>query len=80
MDAAPVHYERTGAAALVTIDRPERRNAVDAQTAALLRESLERFEAEDDARVLVLTGAGGVAFCAGVRAVGLPSTSAGSIP
>jgi enoyl-CoA hydratase len=63
--AAPVRYERTGAAALVTIDRPERRNAVDAQTAQLLRESLERFEGDDDARVLVLTGAGGVAFCAG---------------
>jgi enoyl-CoA hydratase len=60
----PVHYERTGAAALVTIDRPERRNAVDAETAALLRESLSRFEADDDARVLVLTGTG-EAFCAG---------------
>ena len=30
-----------------------------------LRQSLERFEADDDARVMVLTGAGGVAFCAG---------------
>jgi enoyl-CoA hydratase len=63
--ADPVRYERTGAAALVTIDRPERRNAVDARTAQLLRESLERFEADDGARVMVLTGAGGVAFCAG---------------
>jgi enoyl-CoA hydratase len=63
--AAPVRYERTGAAALVTIDRPERRNAVDAATAEALRESLERFESDDDARVMVLTGAGGVAFCAG---------------
>ena len=42
MTDAPVRYERTGAAALVTIDRPERRNAVDAATAALLRESLSR--------------------------------------
>ena len=62
---APVRYERTGAAAVVTIDRPERRNAVDAETAQLLRESLERFEADDDARAMVVTGAGGVAFCAG---------------
>ena len=61
----PVTYERRGAAALVTIDRPERRNAVDAATASLLRESLASFEADDDARVLVLTGAGGAAFCAG---------------
>ena len=65
MAAAPVRYERTGAAALVTIDRPERRNAVDAATAEGLRESLDRFERDDGARVMVLTGAGGVAFCAG---------------
>jgi enoyl-CoA hydratase len=59
-----VRYERTGAAALVTIDRPERRNAVDGATAAALLAALERFEADDGARVMVLTGAGG-AFCAG---------------
>jgi enoyl-CoA hydratase len=65
MAAAPVRYERTGAAALVTIDRPERRNAVDAATADGLREALRAFEGDDGARVMVLTGAGGVAFCAG---------------
>ena len=36
-----VSYERTGAAALVTIDRPERRNAVDGPTAAKLLEAYE---------------------------------------
>jgi enoyl-CoA hydratase len=60
-----VHYERTGAAAVVTIDRQERRNAVDGPTAQQLADAYDRFEADDDARVLVLTGAGGVAFCAG---------------
>jgi enoyl-CoA hydratase len=60
-----VRYERVGAAAVLTIDRPERRNAVDAATARALRAGLERFEADDGARVLVLTGAGGEAFCAG---------------
>jgi enoyl-CoA hydratase len=50
---------------VVSIDRPERRNAVDGPTAVALHEALERFEGEDDARVMVLTGAGGVAFCAG---------------
>jgi enoyl-CoA hydratase len=60
-----VTYERVGAAAVLTIDRPERRNAVDGPTAELLFEGFERFEADDGARVLVLTGAGGVAFCAG---------------
>jgi enoyl-CoA hydratase len=60
-----VRYERSGAAAVVTIDRQHRRNAVDGPTAAALHEAYLRFEAEDDARVLVLTGAGGVSFCAG---------------
>jgi len=60
-----VHYERSGAAAVITIDRPERRNAVDGPTAAALLEAYERFAADDDARVMVLTGAGDQAFCAG---------------
>ena len=60
-----VRYERVGAASVLTIDRPERRNAVDNATAVALREGLERFEADAEARVLILTGAGGEAFCAG---------------
>src|ERR671923_2185867 len=60
-----VEYERIGAAALITINRPERRNAVDGSTAAALLEAYERFAADDDARVLILTGAGEEAFCAG---------------
>ena len=65
LTARMVQYERTGAAAVVTIDRAERRNAVDGPTAAALLEAYERFAADDDARVLVLTGAGDQAFCAG---------------
>jgi len=60
-----VRYERAGAAAVLTIDRQERRNAVDGPTAEALHAGYERFKAEADARVLVLTGAGGVSFCAG---------------
>jgi enoyl-CoA hydratase len=60
-----VGYERRGAAAVVTIDRQERRNAVDGPTAAALHEAYLRFEADEEARVMVLTGAGGVSFCAG---------------
>jgi enoyl-CoA hydratase len=60
-----VGYERDGPAAVVTIDRPERRNAVDGPTAAALLEAYERFAADDGARVMVLTGAGDEAFCAG---------------
>ena len=60
-----VTYERSGAAAVVTIDRQERRNAVDGPTAAELTDAYQQFEAEDEARVMILTGAGGVSFCAG---------------
>jgi enoyl-CoA hydratase len=60
-----VDYERDGAAAVITIDRQHRRNAVDGATAAALHDAYLRFEADGDARVLVVTGAGGVSFCAG---------------
>lgn len=60
----PVSYERRGAAALVRITRPERRNAVDGPTADALRAAFERFVADPGARVLVLTG-DEAAFCAG---------------
>jgi enoyl-CoA hydratase len=60
-----VRYERVGAAAVLTIDRPHRRNAVDGPTAERLLEGVEAFEGDDGARVLVLTGAGGISFCAG---------------
>jgi enoyl-CoA hydratase len=63
--AGEMRYERVGAAALLTIDRPERRNAIDAAAAELFRQGLKDFEADEGARVLVLTGAGGEAFCAG---------------
>jgi enoyl-CoA hydratase len=63
--SAEVRYERVGAAAVLTIDRPQCRNAVDGATAKLLRQGFEDFEADSRARALVLTGAGGEAFCAG---------------
>ena len=62
---AETSYERIGSAAILTITRPERRNAVDAATAFALREAFDRFEADDEARALVLTGEGPEAFCAG---------------
>jgi len=63
--AEAVLYESRGSAALITINRPERRNAVDGATAADLHEAYLRFEADDGARVLVVTGSGEAAFCAG---------------
>ena len=65
MSSGEVRYERLGAAAVLTIDRPERRNAIDAAAAESLRRGVGDFEADDGARVLILTGAGGESFCAG---------------
>lgn len=59
-----VRYARHGSAAVVTIDRQHRRNAIDGKTAEALVDCLDRFEADAEARVMVLTGAG-EAFCAG---------------
>ena len=59
-----IDYERHGSAALLRIDRPERRNAIDGPTAKALLEAFHRFTIEDDAHVLVLTG-DDVAFSSG---------------
>jgi enoyl-CoA hydratase len=61
---SPVRTERDGPVLIVTIDRPEVRNAVDGPTAAALQEAFAGFDVDDDASVAVLTGAGGT-FCAG---------------
>jgi enoyl-CoA hydratase len=53
-----------GRVTVVTIERPERRNAVDLVTARALFDAFKRFDADPAADVAVLTGAGG-AFCAG---------------
>jgi enoyl-CoA hydratase/carnithine racemase len=59
-----VCYERRASVVIVTIRRPERRNAVDATTATALVEAFRRFDADADAHIAILTGAGG-SFCAG---------------
>ena len=64
MSVDEVRYDVQGAVAVVTIDRQHRRNAIDGKTADALVAALERFEADDALRVMVLTGAG-AAFCAG---------------
>jgi len=58
-------YEQRGAVTLITIDRPERMNAIDGVTHRELVDAWDRFRADDDAYVAVLTGAGDKAFCAG---------------
>jgi enoyl-CoA hydratase len=61
--STPVSYERAGPVAVVIINRPERRNAIDRATSEALAGAFDRFE-ESDARVAVLTGSEGT-FCAG---------------
>ena len=67
-----VRYDEHGPVAVVTIDRQHRRNAIDGRTAEALVTALERFEADDEARVMVLTGAG-EAFCAGADLTAISS-------
>ncbi len=59
-----VRVETQGAVRIVTITRPERRNAVNVATANSLLEAFEDFDADDSASVAILTGEGGY-FCAG---------------
>src|SRR5688572_3506310 len=59
-----VHVESVGAVTVVTLNRPEVRNAVDAATARLLYDAFIAFEADAAARVAVFHGANGH-FCAG---------------
>ncbi|HML16492.1 MAG TPA: crotonase/enoyl-CoA hydratase family protein [Bryobacteraceae bacterium] len=59
-----VKVETRGEIAIVTIDRPEARNAVDRAAASALVEAFRAFEADDERRVAILTGSDGT-FCAG---------------
>jgi enoyl-CoA hydratase len=59
-----VQFEVDGSVCVITIDRPDVRNAVDRTTAQRLADAFRRFEDEDGLAVAVLTGAGGT-FCAG---------------
>ena len=60
-----VEVERRDAVTVLTINRPEVHNAVDGETAEMITEAIEAFATVDGARVLVVTGAGGKAFCSG---------------
>jgi enoyl-CoA hydratase len=79
MDTEPsptVRVRRDGPVTTVVLDRPAARNAVDGPTAAALADAFRAFDADPDARVAVLTGAGGT-FCSGadLKAIGGPRTN-----
>jgi enoyl-CoA hydratase len=64
MSAPALRVERDGPVTTIILNRPGRRNAIDPATAAQLADAVRAFEADDDAAVAVLTGAGDH-FCAG---------------
>jgi enoyl-CoA hydratase len=68
-----VRAERDGAVSVITVDRPEARNAVDAGTARELAAAINRFRDDDQAAVLVLTGSGDTSFCAGADLKDIPA-------
>jgi len=59
----PIHYEKDDEhIVLITIDRPEAKNSADMEHFKLLREAWERFDADDDAWVAIITGVGDAFF------------------
>ncbi len=71
-----VRYGVAAHVARVTIDRPDRRNALTWAMVAELRQAFARAKADDDVRVCVLTGAGDQAFCAGADLGGMVGAGA----
>ncbi len=72
--SAGVRIEHDGPVTTVLLSRPERRNAVDGETADALTRAFGQFDEDPDAAVAILHGEGGV-FCAGadLKAIGSPA-------
>jgi len=68
-----VKTEDRGGVRLLRINRPEQRNCVDGETAAGIARAIESFADDERARVLVVTGEGDLAFCAGADLKNAPS-------
>jgi enoyl-CoA hydratase len=70
-----VLYEVDGSVALITINRPERRNSINPEGVRGIAEALEAAESDAEVKVVVLTGAGDRAFCAGADLGGMTAES-----
>jgi methylglutaconyl-CoA hydratase len=77
-ESREVLYQVEGARALVTLNRPEKRNALNDAVVGGLKESLRRADAEDNVRVVVITGAGSD-FCSGADLSALQKISKASV-
>lgn len=75
MVTSPILVDRRGSVATLTINRPERMNAMDSSAHFALSEALDDLAADDAIRVLVLTGTGERAFCVGRDLKELSSTT-----
>lgn len=73
-------YENRGQVAVVTINRPEARNAINSGVREGLAAAWQRFERDADARVAILTGAGDKAFCAGADLKEMALKKLGRLP
>jgi methylglutaconyl-CoA hydratase len=78
MDNTPVLYAVEGALALVTLNRPEKRNALNDELIAGLKSALRDADARDDVRAVLIMGAG-ADFCSGADLSALRKISEGSV-
>ncbi len=76
-DYANITYETKGRLAYVTINRPDRRNAIDPNTSRELRDAFEAFKSDENVWVAILTGSGEQAFSAGADLVAMAEAFAG---
>ncbi|HSJ08515.1 MAG TPA: enoyl-CoA hydratase-related protein [Longimicrobiales bacterium] len=77
MSDAPVLVSREGAVGTITLNRPDKRNALDAATVAAIGAALAELDADGDIRVIALRGAGSD-FCAGADLAQLERIAAGA--
>ena len=73
-----IHFEVRGRVALITLDRPEARNAINAAMAEAMESAIDRLEADDDLWVGILTH-NGPAFCAGADLKEIAAGNAGGL-
>lgn len=69
----PLLYEMRGPVAIITLNRPEKHNAINMQMRDMMLEAWQRFEDEPDSRVAILCANGSQSFCSG-RDISEPAT------
>lgn len=72
----PIRFERDGKVALITLDRPEKMNAMDNEMYAEISERLREIDVDDSIWAGIITGAGDRAFTAGADLVGVHGSTA----